>query len=64
MKRYAALAASLEGQGCRMRRKTSGWWVGFPNGQSTMFHFTPSDHRAEKNLRACIRRNGLVWPFD
>lgn len=64
MRRYAALAASLEAQGCRMKRKRSGWWVGFPNGATTAFHLTPSDHRADLNLRATIRRNGLVWPFD
>lgn len=65
MKRYAALAASLEAQGCTMKRKHCGWWVGFPDGiTSTSFHLTPSDHRADKNLRASIRRAGLVWPFD
>ena len=64
MKRYAALAASLAAQGCTMKRKSCGWWVGFPNGQTTMFHLTPSDHRADMNLRACIRRNGMEWPFD
>jgi hypothetical protein len=47
-----------------MKRKRSGWWVGFPNGATTAFHLTPSDHRADLNLRATIRRNGLVWPFD
>jgi hypothetical protein len=48
-----------------MKRKHCGWWVGFPDGiTSTSFHLTPSDHRADKNLRASIRRAGLVWPFD
>lgn len=63
-KRVSALVSSLESQGCKVKRTSSGWWVGFPNGLSTSFHLTPSDHRSEKNLRGTIRRNGLEWPFD
>lgn len=64
MKRTKLLLASLESQGCKLRRTTNGWWIGFPNGKSGTFHLSPSDRRAEANFRAIVRRNGVVWPFD
>lgn len=27
-----------------------------------LIHFTDSDHRAEKNAIAQLRRSGLIWP--
>lgn len=58
------LLKSLEEQGCRIRETKKGWFVYFPSGDSTIYHKTPSDHRAMKNNRARVRRNGLHWPFD
>lgn len=33
-----------------------------PHGATVLFGCSPSDHRAVRNLRADLRRNGLVTP--
>ena len=50
-------------QNCKVKRTTKGYWIGFPNGQSTTIHCSASDHRARKNARAIIEKNGCVWPL-
>lgn len=63
-KRVRAILASLESQGATVERRTRGWFVKFPNGDTTTIHPSDSDHRAEKNTRARVKRAGLRWPFD
>jgi hypothetical protein len=50
-------------QGCKVKPKAAGYWVGFPNGESTTIHLSLSDTRAIKNVKACVVRNGCVWPL-
>lgn len=59
-----AVLKSLEAQGCTLRPVSNGTWVGFPNGKSTTFHRTESDHRSALNQRARVKAAGLTWPFD
>ncbi len=63
-KRLRIILVNLERQGCVVERRKQGWFVKFPNGESTTIHLTESDHRAEKNTRARVLRAGLSWPFD
>lgn len=63
-KRMRIVLLSLENQGCEVTPTNKGWFVKFPNGDSMTLHRTDSDHRAEKNTRARVRRAGLEWPFD
>ena len=56
--------ASLEKQGARVNKTKNGVRVLFPNGSTTAIHWTTSDYRAAKNMRADIKRAGLTWPFD
>jgi len=64
-KRTKIILVTLERQGCVIEEKKSGWLVKFPNNTGTMtIHNTPSDHRAELNLRSIAVRAGLKWPFD
>ena len=50
-------------QHCKVKRTTKGYWVGFPNGNSTTLHLTCSDPRAIKNVRAIVLKNGCAWPL-
>lgn len=54
-----------EKQDCKVKllRSGSGYWVGFPNGESTTIHMTSSDTRAVKNSKAIVERNGCYWPL-
>lgn len=63
-KRIKVILVSLERQGCGVERRSRGWFIKFPNGDSTVIHVTDSDHRAEKNTRSRVLRAGLEWPFD
>lgn len=63
-KRIRIILVSLERQHCVVESKKRGWFVKFPNGDSLTLHSTPSDHRAELNIRSRILRAGLSWPFD
>lgn len=59
------LVADLEKQGARVRKTKKGWLIHFPNGESMIFHTTPSDSvRGIRNQRASVKRGGLLWPFD
>lgn len=57
------LIESLEAQGCKTKATTKGYWVGFPNGESTTVHLTSSDRRAVMNTRARVLKNGCTWPL-
>lgn len=63
-KRIKALLADLERQGATIKPTTKGWQVLCPAGGIVTLHGSPSDRRAENNLRAEIRKRGLEWPFD
>lgn len=54
----------LAEQGCKVKETRKGYFIGFPNGETTVYHHTPSDVRAQKNNRARVRRAGLHWPLD
>jgi hypothetical protein len=54
----------LEKQGCRIRLTKMGWFLYLPNGETMVFHLTPSDRRAQNNQKAKIKRAGLHWPLD
>lgn len=63
-KRMRIVLVSLENQGAVIAPTNKGYFVKFPNGDSMTVHRTESDHRAEKNIRARVKRAGLNWPFD
>lgn len=54
----------MRSQGAELTRTKKGYFVKFPNGDSTTFHNTNSDNRAARNMRAVVLRAGLSWPFD
>lgn len=53
-------------QGCTTRETKKGTIVYFPDGVSmlTLHRSSPSDQRAEKNMRSIVLRAGLEWPPD
>lgn len=60
MKTQRALARLCEKQGFRVKVTRNGWVVYGKDGSTTVgFHRTPSDHRAERNLRADLKRMGV-----
>lgn len=63
-KRIRALLAGLEEQGAVIVRIRDGWQVRCPNGGIITVHGSPSDRRAEMNLRSEVRKRGMRWPFD
>lgn len=63
-KRLKILLLSLDKQGCRVVETTKGYQVFPPSGSEPItIHKTTSDWRAEKDVRARVRRAGLDWPF-
>jgi hypothetical protein len=61
VKTNAKIARAAEEQGYRVRPTRKGWVVYGKDGKSTVgFHRTPSDHRAAKNLRADLKKIGVV----
>ena len=58
------LLAHLEKQGATLKKRRDGITVLFPTGGTCGLHWTISDHRAVRNLRADIKRNGMTWPWD
>lgn len=60
----AAIRKAAERQGWRVEVTKKGWRLTPPDKTkpAVVMHNTPSDHRAEKNLIATLRRSGLVWP--
>lgn len=63
-KRIRVVLTSLEAQGATVSPTNKGYMVRFPNGDSMTMHRSESDHRAEMNIRARVKRAGLEWPFD
>lgn len=65
-KRLKIIIMSLEKQGCVVREVKGGWLVRPPSKDAEQFtiHGTESDHRAELNTRARVKRARLTWPFD
>jgi len=55
---------SLEAQGAKVNKTKNGVRILFADGSTTSFHWSTSDYRAAKNMRAVVRRAGLTWPFD
>jgi hypothetical protein len=53
-----------EDQGIRVTRTKKGLLLRFPDGSSTVQHFTNSDTRAEQNQIARFRRAGMTHPND
>lgn len=53
-----------EDQGIRVTKTKKGLLLRFPDGSSTVQHFTNSDVRAEPNQIARFRRAGMVHPND
>jgi hypothetical protein len=53
-----------EDQGIRVTRTKKGLLLRFPDGTSTVQHFTNSDVRAEQNQIARFRRAGMSHPND
>lgn len=53
-----------EDQGIRVTKTKKGLLLRFPDGSSTVQHFTNSDVRAEQNQIARFRRAGMVHPND
>lgn len=64
MKVMKILLLDLEKQGCVTKETKAGYLIFFPNGESTCIHKTPSDVRVIRNIRATIRRAGLIWPLE
>ncbi len=60
----AAIRKAAQRQGWRVEPTKKGWLLIPPDKTkpAVTMHNTPSDHRAEKNLIATLRRSGLVWP--
>lgn len=54
------LIRKCEDQGWRVKETRSGWILLSPNGVDTAsVHKTPSDHRADKNFLAKLKRYGV-----
>ncbi|QWY81894.1 hypothetical protein SEA_HONK_71 [Microbacterium phage Honk] len=64
LKEASKLLTHVEAQGVKAKRTTKGVMLLLPNGESATFHFTGSDSRGTKNLRAVLKRNGITWPTD
>lgn len=58
------LLLDLEKQGCVTKETKAGYLIFFPDGSSTCLHKTPSDVRVIRNIRATVKRAGLVWPLE
>lgn len=63
-KEISRLLDHIEPQGVQLTRTTKGILLRLPNGQTSMLHFTGSDSREGKNVRAALKRAGITWPTD
>lgn len=65
-KLHRTILREAERQGWGIREVRNGYWLNAPDGVTTYaFHSrstTPSDHRADRNLLAALRRAGLKLP--
>lgn len=63
-KDLSALLDHIEPQGVEITRTKKGYMLRLPDGKSTMVHMTESDHRGPANLRATLKRSGIIWPTE
>lgn len=63
-KEIARLLDHIEPQGVNVTRTTKGLLLRLPDQTTAMLHFTGSDVREPKNVRARLRRAGVTWPGD
>lgn len=63
-KEISRLLDHVEPQGVRLTRTTKGVLLRMPDDSTAMIHFTGSDHREPKNVRAALKRAGVTWPTD
>lgn len=63
-RQMSILLTDLERQGATIRQTKQGYLLKFPDGTTTTFHRSPSDHRAIKNMRSRVLRAGMTWYFD
>lgn len=63
-KETARLLDHIEPQGVKITRVSKGFLLRLPDGGTTTVHLTNSDHRADDNLRARLKRAGISWPTD
>lgn len=66
-KRIKALIVHLQREGATVRMGDSGGVMIYPadkNKPPIAVHSTPSDHRANKNLKRLIERSGHTYPFN
>jgi hypothetical protein len=63
-KEIARLLDHIEPQGVNVTRTTKGVLLRLPDQSTTMLHFTGSDVREAKNVRARLKRAGVSWPTD
>ncbi len=63
-KETARLLTHVEAQGVQVTDVKNGVMLRLPNGESTVVHYSVSDHRGPANLRARLKRAGVTWPTD
>lgn len=63
-KEIARLLDHIEPQGVTTTRTTKGVLLRLPDQSTTMLHFSGSDVREAKNVRARLKRAGVSWPTD
>lgn len=63
-KETAKLLTHVERQGVVTTPVKNGVMLRLPNGESTVVHFSVSDHRGPAKLRAQLKRAGVDWPTD
>lgn len=63
-KEIARLLDHIEPQGVGTTRTTKGVLLRLPDDTTTMLHWTGSDVREAKNVRARLKRAGVSWPTD
>jgi hypothetical protein len=64
MKETRRLIEHIEPQGVKATKTKNGLLLRLPNGDSTVVHYSVSDHRGPAKLRATLRRAGVTWPTD
>lgn len=63
-KEIARLLDHIEPQGVSVTRTTKGVLLRLPDDTTTMLHFSGSDVREPKNVRARLKRAGVSWPGE
>lgn len=63
-KEIQSLLDHIEPQGVVITPTKKGYMLRLPDGESTMIHKSESDHRGPANLRARLKRSGIIWPTE